>query len=175
MRVKILLCCLVILGFVLLAFSQSIQLVKERNRVLSYSLPIELKNQIAKETKGFKESDIINYGISLTTKKLQFSKRNDIKLGKANCVGYAQLCSAICNYALQLNGYSTTTRPVVGHLELCQTNLCNMAKNIVPNGYKNFVKDHDFIEIQEHSRIYYLDPCAYDLIKNPLFTLKEKE
>jgi len=59
MRVKILLCCLVIFGFVLLAFSQSIQLVKERNRVLSYSLPIELKNQIAKETKGFKESDII--------------------------------------------------------------------------------------------------------------------
>ena len=54
MRVKILLCCLVFFGFV--AFSQSMQLVKERNRVLSYSLPIELKNQIAKETKGFKEN-----------------------------------------------------------------------------------------------------------------------
>jgi hypothetical protein len=78
MRVKILLCCLVIFGFVLLAFSQSIQLVKERNRVLSYSLPTELKSQIAKETKGFKECDIIDYGISLTTKKLHFAKRNDI-------------------------------------------------------------------------------------------------
>ena len=46
----------------------------------------------------------VKYSMRLTADLLSFTEKNDLDNGKANCVGYAVLCSRICNYAFQVNG-----------------------------------------------------------------------
>lgn len=56
-------------------------------------------------------------------------------------------------------------------------NLCTVFKAIVPQGYKNFVKDHDFIEIcpAEGEYTYYLDPSIYDMLGLDIMTTVENK
>ena len=107
---------------------------------------------------------IIDYSLSLTASELKFAFKNDITNGKANCVGYAQLCAAICNQAMAANGIEGKARPVVGYIESNGINWCKVLKAIAPKAsYKNFVKDHDFVELTIGSRRYYFDPSIYDV------------
>ncbi len=156
----------------LLIFLCSFTLVKTHNRSRLYTLPMSFKTQIARGTKGMTEKQIIDYSLDLTAKTLQFDWKNDIPNGKANCIGYAQLCAAICNHALKSNGYKCRAKPVVGYIEDCGINLCEALKVIMPsNHWKSFVKDHDFVELSYGGKTYYFDPSIYDVLGNKCLTI----
>lgn len=166
---KILIILMIVVLFVLSSFS----LVKTHNRVQTYQLSITMVKEVNRQTKGMTEKQIIDYSLNLTAEKLQFSKRNNIASGKANCVGYAQLCSAICNQALMNNRYKCKAKPVVGYITDSGINLCKFFKSIAPNKHwQNFVKDHDFVELQINNKIYYFDPSIYDVLGNNCLTIK---
>ena len=113
---KILITTLVLLIPVLLI--SGLKLVKTGNRQVSYSLTTEMRNQIDKETCGMTAFEIQIYSIEFTAKHLDFAKRNDISKGKANCVGYAQLCACVFNQALASNKLKGYAKPVVGYVKL---------------------------------------------------------
>ena len=69
---------------------------------------------------------IIDFSLSLTANRLRFAARNDIDNGKANCIGYTQLCAAICNRAMAANGIEGKARPVVGYIESKGVNWCKV-------------------------------------------------
>lgn len=168
-KVRIKLVIIVMSLFLLCSFS----LVKTHDRYKSYLLPMSLKSQIAIETKGMTVKQIINYSLDLTAKKLKFAEKNDINHGKANCVGYAQLCSAICNQALKNNNFKCRAKPVVGYISNCGINLCSLFKNVAPTKHwQDFVKDHDFVELQLGDTTYYFDPSVYDILGNRCLTIK---
>lgn len=146
----------------------SLTLVKHRDRINDYSLNKELINKLNCDTKGLDAVEIMNYSIKLTAQYLQFSEHNNINVGKANCIGYAKLCSSICNYALQINGIEGYAKPVVGYVKSNGINICSLLVACAPtskwNKWKLFVKDHDFVEFYFGNQIIFADPCAYDLI-----------
>ena len=152
----------------------SFRLVKTHDRAKGYTLPKPLRTTVVEQTKGMSETQIIDYSLALTAQELQFAEKNDIANGKANCVGYAQLCSAICNQALAANGYSNRSKPVVGYVKNCGINICPVIKAIAPNSHwQNFVKDHDFVELKIGDIIYYFDPSIYDILGNKCLTMNE--
>ena len=53
-------------------------------------------------------------------------------------------------------------KPVVGYVTFCGLNLCKLLKSVVPEKYKSFVKDHDFVEIDLGERVRYFDASLYD-------------
>ena len=118
--------------------------------------------------------DIINISCNYTAEYLEFTKKNDIDEGKANCVGYAQLCSAIANELISKSNFSASCNPVVGYIYYNQMNLCKLLKTIVPTRYEDFVKDHDFVELSYQDSIYYYDPSMYDYIGDMCMTVKSK-
>ena len=118
--------------------------------------------------------DIINISCNYTAEYLEFAEKNNINRGEANCVGYAQLCSAIANKLISKSNLNASCHPVVGYIFYNQTNLCDLLKTIVPTKYKNFVKDHDFVELSYQDSIYYYDPSLYDYIGNMCLTIQPK-
>lgn len=83
--------------------------------------------------------------------------------GKANCVGYAQLTSAIINYAFQVKKLPYMAKPVVGKVYLFGINLNNVAQKILPQRHSPFFKDHDFVEIDLEDKIIFIDSSLQDL------------
>lgn len=72
------------------------------------------KAAIAERTKRLDEREIVNQAIEFCAKKLRFATHNRIASGEANCIGYAQLCATVCNYAFDVHGIPCKARPVVG-------------------------------------------------------------
>lgn len=152
---------------VLLRFLFSFELVKTADRGGNvYPLSADLKEQIAKETKGFTEKEIITYSTKLTARMLRFTKTNDIEAGKANCVGYAKLCAAICQHGFNANKIKGRAKPVVGDVRKFGVSICKMLKSIVSSSWEGFVKDHDFVEVQLPNKTVYFDACLYDYTFN---------
>lgn len=134
---------LIIVGIVLVVYVvlSAFSLVKTADRpTTSYQLPKELKERIVNETKGMDEMDIVNYGLRLTGKLLDFSEKNDLQGGKANCVGYAQLCASITNYGLKTNKREGFCKPVVGYVTWGGMNLCTVLKKLFPQSTKLSLK-----------------------------------
>ena len=151
----------------------SFTLVKTHDRGRTYRLPRVLSSQVTRETRGMNEAEIIDYSLNLTAQLLQFEQKNDIANGKANCVGYALVCAAICNQALRSNGYTCRAKSVVGYVNNCGVNLCNSLGKIMPTKHwQNFVKDHDFVELSYGGKTYYFDPSIYDVLGNKCLTVK---
>lgn len=172
MKKKLIIIALFVFGFVLIISLFSIDLVKDTTQLKpSYELPQSVKSQIKSEVMGLDEIHILNYGVRLTASLLDFSEINDIKNGKANCVGYAILCKSICDYAYRLNGYNIKVNHVRGYVSLMGINLCKIAQSISPKKYKSFVKDHDFIELSLGGSYYYIDPSLYDLMGTDCMTI----
>lgn len=145
----------------------NLSLSKISDRTPSYSPNKSLKEEIIKETKGFLPEEIRKYSIKKTAYLLSFTVKNDLGNGKANCVGYAQMCAGISNYAFRINGYNSSAKPVVGYVKLLGVNLCNILKWCMPTKrWENFVKDHDFVEYHIDGQTIYCDASAYDLILN---------
>jgi len=129
---------------------------------VNYPLSKELKERIVNETHELGEIDLLNYSLKLTDELLEFDEVNNIKGGKANCVGYALLCANIMNYGLKVNKLEGTCKPVVGYVKWGGLNLCTILKAIAPQKYKAFVKDHDFVEYDMKNHTIFFDPTLYD-------------
>lgn len=144
-----------------------LSLQKTGNRAYHYTLPKELKQRIETDAKEFADDkDIVDYSFCLTNELLTFSEKNNISRGKANCIGYSQLFTSICNYALQVKGYEKRAKPVVGYVKWYGINLCKIARFLAPKRYKNFVKDHDFVELNYGSYRVYCSPTLNEMIWN---------
>ena len=141
-----------------------ISLIKIGDRDYKYDyFPDDVKAEIESNTIGYSDEQIIKYSLDLTSKLLMFSEKNCLEKGEANCVGYAVLCSNICNYALSINNSTARTKPVVGYIKICGINICDLAQSLVSPEYKNFVKDHDFVEYyKEGQESTFFDPSLYD-------------
>ena len=138
-------------------------LVKTENRGYSgFILSSEIKDRIFIDNPQGDYKDAIKYSLRLTSELLRFTEKNNMGEGKANCVGYAQLCSAICNNVLELNNLPYRSMPVVGYVTCLGVNICPILQRIVPKNYKNFVKDHDFVELNTDSYCIYFDASLYD-------------
>ena len=124
---------------------------------------ISLTSEQKKEIKMWEKDKIVDNSLSMTCDMLTFSKKNEISHGKANCVGYAQFYSAICNYAFQTHHVNGKAKPVVGYIKIGGLNICNIAQHLAPNKkWKNFTKDHDFVEVTINGKTKYIDPSIYD-------------
>ncbi len=153
--------------FVLLcALWPSFHLVKTADRTYpAYPLSKQIKERIVKETSELPyDISIMDYCFGLTNELLEFSSKNDIEHGKANCVGYTKMFTAISNYALMVNKYEGRVKPVVGYITWCGINLCDVLKLVVPKKYEGFVRDHDFVELEYEDHYVYVDPTLYDLM-----------
>lgn len=132
---------LVAIVLVIYVMLSAFSLVKTADRPnTSYQLPKELKERIVNETKGMDEMDIVNYSLRLTGKLLDFSEKNNLQGGKANCVGYAQLCASITNYGLKTNKREGFCKPVVGYVTRGGMNLCTVLKKLFPQSTKLSLK-----------------------------------
>lgn len=142
-----------------------ISFVKTSDRGVTHDyFPEELKGRIKSETAGYSDEEIVKYSLDLTAELLRFTRVNALKDGKANCVGYAQLCSNICNYAFAACHSKARTKPVVGTIEICGVDVCKVAYALAPAKDKNFVKDHDFVEYRHRDgTTSFFDPSIYDV------------
>ena len=142
-----------------------ISFVKTSDRDATYNyFPEELKGRIKSETAGYSDEEIVKYSLDLSAELLRFTRVNALKDGKANCVGYAQLCSNICNYAFAARHSKARTKPVVGYIEVCGIDMCKIAYFLAPAKDKNFVKDHDFVEFRHQDGMTsFFDPSIYDV------------
>ena len=142
-----------------------ISFVKTSDRGATHDyFPEELKGRIKAETVGYTDEEIVSYSLDLTAELLRFTRVNALKDGKANCVGYAQLCSNICNYAFAACHSKARTKPVVGTIKICGVDVCEVAYSLAPAKDKNFVKDHDFVEYRHRDgRTSFFDPSIYDV------------
>jgi hypothetical protein len=153
----------------LLAFC-SITLVKLSDRPGHGSLlNEEIKNAIrANVGNDTSEEAIIRFSLSLTAELLELSEKNAVRQGKANCVGYAQLYSDICNYGFRISHKANCrAHAVVGLAKVHGININTIATHLIP-WRKNFFKDHDFVEISTPTMHLFIDPSAYDVLGNPL-------
>jgi len=157
--------------FLTLLFGFKLVKTKGRNDG-DYHLSEEMKRTIRKDTNDLDYRQIIRYSLRLTGKRLEFSLKNDLAHNKANCIGYAQVCSSICNYAYSVNGIALRTKPVVGYVTLYGINLCPLLQAVVPNRYNGFVKDHDFVELVLDDRVLLFDASLYDYYINATTVVK---
>ena len=147
----------------LFSFFKGFGLVKLSDRGGSENyLTKRIEERIRNECKFEDPEKCALYAMKLTCELLRFTEKNDIENGRANCIGYASLCSQICNYALRQNGFSNKAKHVVGYVSFYGLNLCDILKFIAPKEYKNFVKDHDFVELDLDDRVKYFDASLYD-------------
>lgn len=153
--------------------AQTLSLRKISNRESSYALNEQLKERVRKECNTSNIDEIVEFSCNLTCELLSFRKRNSIDKGEANCVGYAKLTAAICNYAFKLNKLQAKATPVVGKVYWMNSDLNKLVGNIAPNKWKSFIKDHDFVEIQTDSKTYYVDSSLKDLIGSDCKTVRK--
>lgn len=114
-------------------------LVKTSNRPnADYPLSKQIKEKIQTEGMGLTPEECVKYSLKLTSNNLRFTEKNSIANGKANCVGYAIMCSSICNYALQINNLNCKSRPVVGYVTFYGINLCNVLKGFGSSRMEEF-------------------------------------
>ena len=142
---------LLFLSSVFCLYAEGLSLKKLRDRGYNpVTLSKDFRQKITEDTKGLNERDIVLYCNKKTQEKLIFStkceKFDDSRKTKMHCVGYAQVLSTICNYAFSVNGIKGKAKPVVGLVYLNGMNL-NEYSGLLPEKWKNFTKDHDFVEV----------------------------
>lgn len=174
--VKIVLSALLLCVGIALFLTSQIRLEKERDRNIAvYSLSADLKKQVNEVCATLNTpKDIIVCSSDMSCKLLSFSAKNDIQNGKANCIGYAQLTSAIINYSFQSKNLPYRAKPVVGKVYLFGIDLNNVAQKILPKKHRPFFKDHDFVEIDLGNEIIYIDSSLKDLLYNSCMASKLK-
>lgn len=152
---------------VLLRLFFSFELVKIADRGSKASpLSADIRTEITDDTRGMTEEEIISYSTKRTARMLRYTKKNDMGAGKANCIGYAQLCAAICQQGFIANGIKGSAKPVVGDVRKFGFSMCKLLTYLVPSSWEGFVKDHDFVEVQLPDKTIYYDACLYDYTFN---------
>lgn len=151
-------------GGILFLVSQ-LRLEKERDRDIAVcAIPADLKKDVdgmCKEVNSVKE--ILAESSKLVCGRLSFAVKNNIACGEANCIGYAQLTSAVINYAFQVKKLPYKAKPVVGKVYLFGIDLNNVAQIILPEKHRSFFKDHDFVDVDLGDRIVFIDTSLQDL------------
>ena len=171
--IKSIVCVILFLAIVCVVFISQIQLEKERYRpTQEYALTSDIKDRICQITSD-NPIEVIKASNDLCCDLLSFSAKNDIPNGKANCVGYAQISSAIINYAFNLNEIPYKARPVVGQVCCFGINLTALSQKILPKKHRSFFKDHDFVEVDLGNKIIYTDSSLQDLIGWKVIEIKE--
>ena len=161
--IKSIVCVILFLAIVCVVFISQIQLEKERYRpTQEYALTSDIKDRICQITSD-NPIEVIKASNDLCCELLSFSAKNDITNGKANCVGYAQLSSAIINYAFKLNDMPYKARPVVGQVYCVGINLTALSQKILPAKHRPFFKGHDFVEVDLGNKVIYTDSSLQDL------------
>lgn len=137
--IKIIITVLIFFGCFIFLITQ-IKLKKDSDRnIVGCTLNSDLKEYII-ERCGSSDTPqkIIEACSKLVCESLSFTAKNDIKNGKANCVGYAQLTSATINYAFQIKNLPYKAKPVVGKVYLLGIDLNNIAQKILPPKQRPF-------------------------------------
>lgn len=161
--IKSIVCVILFLAIACVVFISQLRLKKEQYRsIQEYASTSDIKDKICQITSD-NPIGIIKESNDLCCELLSFSAKNDIPNGKANCVGYAQLSSAIINYAFKLNDMPYKARPVVGQVYCCGINLTAISQKILPAKHRPFFKDHDFVEVDFGNKIIYTDSSLQDL------------
>jgi hypothetical protein len=160
---------LVLLLLIPVSMLSQVTLVKQHDRAGSIALPDFIKAKIRKETKDKSVAYIIKYSNRLTASTLYFSdhcsKVTFRKETPAHCVLYAKTYSTILNYSFKVNHIKAHSSPVVGYFKIFGINVCKCLSSIpISRKFRNFTKDHDFVEISYHNDILYIDPSAYDIL-----------
>ena len=148
-------------------FIHGLSLRKTDNRpFVSYSVTeAEAKDLQTRLESTSDEMEIIKRCNEFACEELSFHKKNNLKMRKANCVGYAQYTAALLNYAFKHKSLKSKARPVVGQVHLYGFNLHPLTMSIVPNNLKSFFKDHDFVEIiKENGDTVFIDTSLQDLL-----------
>lgn len=162
-----------IVAIIILFLISPFTLTKIADRSNPYYPTSKLLSEIREDTKGLSAEEIRNYSVKKTAKILSFTVKNNLPKGEANCIGYAQMCASISNYAFRANNINASAKPVVGYVLFCGVNLCNILKWCMPTKrWENFVKDHDFVEYHIDGQTIYCDASAYDLIYKDCKTVK---
>lgn len=153
--------CLACIAFLI----TQIKLEKDSDRdIVGCPLKSDLKECIIARCYSLDAShEIIGECSKLVCESLSFTAKNDIKNGKANCVGYAQLTSATINYAFKIKNLPYKAKPVVGKVYLFGINLNKVAQKILPQSHRPFFKDHDFVEVNAGSEVIYVDASLQDI------------
>lgn len=160
---KILLAIIALLCIV--AILTPITLVKQTDRGATYTLSKEEKAMMPSSGSNPTAENAIKFAMDYSCDHLSFARANNIRHGRANCVGYAQLFSAVFNAYCKKNGIEAYAKPVVGYISIFNVNLCRLTKSIMPSRkMKNFVKDHDFVEISTETGTFYIDPTLKDVL-----------
>ena len=172
MKKLLLIVVILFIGFSIAGFTHlglvKEQIVSPRN----YTLSDSIQNVIKESTQGMTEVSIAKYCVELTSEILDFSEHNNLSNNKANCVGYATVCKSICDYAYKVNNMNITVNHVRGYVTNdYNINLCKLLRNVVPTKYKNFVKDHDFVEIIYDSSVFYVDATHCEFTGNAIIFL----
>ena len=145
-----------------LCLISQIKFNKDRDRnIINCTLTSDLKNQVAEISNN--SYTPIKKCSKLACETLSFTTKNNIQNDKANCVGYAQLTSAIINYAFQVKELHYKAKPVVGKVYLFGIDLNNVAQKILPKKHRPFFKDHDFVEVVLGDKTIYVDSSLQDL------------
>ncbi|MBR3673289.1 MAG: hypothetical protein IKN65_03205 [Clostridia bacterium] len=156
-----------LLSSILEMYGNAPELVKTADRpTQNITLPTEVVKMIDERWECVDEEEVINGALSITARYLTFSKHNNLQKGEANCVGYAQLCAAIMNELFRRNKlYDCSAKPVVGYATFYRLNLCRILERFAPKKWKNFFKNHDFVEFRiDNTPSHYYDPTIYDLM-----------
>lgn len=97
-------------------------------------------------------SQYCNY---LVARKLSFSfkKRAERKADEENCVGFAAMMTAACNYAFEINGMDAKAYHVRGIVKWHGVNLCEKLSK-----HSTFFKNHDFVVVKYDGKSMIYDP-----------------
>ena len=126
------------------------------------------------------ETDIEEYSLDLTAELLYFTDKQKFrspsylcldKAAGAHCVGYSQVCTAICNYAFQQKGMThVKARHMRGDVEFLGISLTKILKwsfsKLGMTKWAGFCQDHDYVEVVNTgtNEIVSFDPSVYDLL-----------
>lgn len=154
-----------------------IELVPQTTVNSNYSLSQEVKDEIRMASSKFKpnrydyskpamfeqqeeyQSDDVEgcsqYCNYLVARKLSFSfkKKSERKANEENCVGFAAMMTAACNYAFEINGMDAKAYHVRGIVKWHGVNLCEILGK-----YSPFFKDHDFVVVKYDGKSVIYDP-----------------
>ena len=174
--IKRLICLVVFVVCLSLAFIYSLDLRKTSNRGWGdYYLTSSLKEQVIAQTKNLDNpKDVVEECCDIATDYLSFAQKNDIAENKANCIGYARLTSALLNHAFRTKSMIYRAKPVVGTVHSFGVNLNNVAQSILPSSWRPFFKDHDFVEISAGKGRIYVDTSLRDLTGRKFVLHEEK-
>ncbi|MDE5901596.1 MAG: hypothetical protein K2H21_00080 [Muribaculaceae bacterium] len=163
--IKLLIGIIIVVVCLSFVFLYSLELRKTSDRGWGdYHLTADLKQLVIEKTRDLDNPEsIIEECCDIATDYLSFTVTNDIANHKANCVGYAQLTSALLNHAFRNKNIPYRAKPVVGTVHSFGVNLNEVALCILPSLCHPFFKDHDFVEIGTDDGTVYIDTSLRDL------------